>query len=58
MNRVIFTKEDMMNNAMKTLGLENTWVIAFCNACELGILSHEALELLYIAKMKEIKEGE
>lgn len=54
MDRVILTKEDMMNNAMKTLGLENPWVIAFCNACELGILSHEALELLYIAKMKEI----
>ena len=52
------TKEEMMDNAIKTLGMENTWVIAFCNACELGILSDLALELLYIAKMEEIKEGE
>jgi hypothetical protein len=58
MKRVIITKEEMMENAMRRFGLENSWVIAFCNACELGILSHEALELLYIAKMEEIDEDD
>lgn len=56
MKRVILTKEEMMENAMRRFGLENPWVIAFCNACELGILSDKALELLYIAKMEEIDE--
>ena len=56
MKRVILTKEEMMENAMRRFGLENPWVIAFCNACELEILSDKALELLYIAKMEEIDE--
>jgi hypothetical protein len=45
------TKEEMMNNAMRRFGLENEWVIAFCNACELGILPIEVLETLYKCKM-------
>lgn len=56
MKKVIITKEEMMNNVMRRFGLENPWVIAFCNACELGILSTKALELLYTAKMEEIDE--
>ena len=50
------TKEEMMNDVMRRFGLENPWVIAFCNACELGILSTKTLELLYTAKMEENDE--
>ena len=56
MTKTKLTKDEMMENAMRRFGLENSWVIAFCNACELGILSDKALELLYIAKMEEIDE--
>lgn len=56
MKKVIITKEEMMNDVMRRFGLENPWVIAFCNACELGILSTKTLELLYTAKMEEIDE--
>ena len=51
------TKDEMMNNAMRRFGLENEWVIAFCNACELGILSTEILETLYKCKMENADEG-
>ena len=51
------TKDEMMNNAMRRFGLENEWVIAFCNACELGILSDDLLEILYHCKMKNADEG-
>lgn len=57
MKRVILTKEEMMDNAMRRFGLENPWVIAFCNACELGILSTEILETLYKCKMENADEG-
>ena len=51
------TKEQMMDNAMRRFGLETEWVIAFCNACELGILSTNLLEMLYNCKMKNADEG-
>ena len=51
------TKDEMMNNAMRRFGLENEWVIAFCNACELGILSDDLLEILYHCKMNNADEG-
>ena len=47
----------MMNDVMRRFGLENPWVIAFCNACELGILSTEVLETLYLCKIKNAEEG-
>ncbi len=57
MKKVIITKEEMMNDVMRRFGLENPWVIAFCNACELGILSTEILETLYLCKIKNAEEG-
>ena len=57
MKKVILTKEEMMDNAMRRFGLENPWVIAFCNACELGILSTEILETLYQCKIANADEG-
>ena len=53
------TKEQMMENIARKLGLENKWVIAFCSACECGLYSDELMEMIYNWKMENgDNEGE
>ena len=60
--RFLDVRDDLMNKAIRTLGFEDKWVVAFCKICETTPRDKKnemAIRTLFNCKMESLKdEGE